>query len=458
MEKTKWRIKLSSILLKLESFFSRWRKKLNNDREIFFLISRPIRQADRFLKKLYPDDDFYRSARYAFVSTEDAKKLYLYGCARQVVKASMVLLHNEEFILEKPKKEDIDSTGRAILESVIDEQNIIIRKHIELLVNLINFTNYNKKEAYRIFLNLENLEHFLGRQSDFKSFYENKSENIDFSISNFVERINNDLKVLGTSSLFFLKEDWSKRVMSFTLPLFKSARQRYMLALSTATAEEKIVIGVSYDALFSDISVSAHATAGSRIQERHYKFSNIRNNISMISMLGQHIMNRANQLMGFVDPENLMEKMQKEATSEAPKLLANAMKVFETGDIVLAMGDLAEIVEIKVSKYGYSSCRVKFLTKPPIDEIPEDSLPCAFVISILHKRKVRDFIFKDRGNQLLSEEVNDILELMKKEPDEKIIIYVRNALIDMYKKGILIPLLLQTGYLKRRELPVGEEY
>ena len=127
-----WKQKLYHLLLKLEGRLSKWRKHIIVDPETCFFLSQPLKQANTFLLKLYKDDSFYSSTRYAWVSPEDAKKLFLYGCVRQVIKAGITLMENEEHVLETPKEKDIDTIGRTIIESIIDTQNIILRKHIEL--------------------------------------------------------------------------------------------------------------------------------------------------------------------------------------------------------------------------------------------------------------------------------------------------------------------------------------
>ena len=42
---------------------------------------RALRMANTCMEKLFKDDGSYVSARYALVSTDDAKSLFLYGCA-----------------------------------------------------------------------------------------------------------------------------------------------------------------------------------------------------------------------------------------------------------------------------------------------------------------------------------------------------------------------------------------
>jgi hypothetical protein len=427
---------------------SKWRKSASIDLETQFWISQPLKQASAFLEKLYKDDIFYFDARYSWTCPEDSKKLFLYGCVRQVMKASITLIENEDHILETPEEKENDTLSRIILETIIDAQNIILRKHIELLVNLINFSNFDHVEAYRIFLNAENLESFLSRQSDFSTFYEENSENIKSSIKIYSDRIHDDLKNLGISNIWFLRDNWYKQSIP---PIFLSIRQRFMCALPHATDDEKIVLGTSYNRFFGDFSASAHARAGSPIPERQNKFITIKRNISLISLLAQHIISRANRLMNFDDQNDQILRMAKEKSSNATNLMQRFKRVFHTGDLVLAMGDLCEIRECKQSQFGYTSCRIKFLTRPPLPETPDDWLPAAFVVMVLPKNKVRQFLLKNRNIPKLPKELKDVFFHMEKETDDELMEFVRNAAVRLHKDGILIPMLLDSGIIKQRK-------
>ena len=449
-----WKKKTHDFLLKIEGRLSSLRKKyLVINPEIRFWIAHPLKQATLFAGKLFSDDSFYFSARYAWVSPEDAKKLLLYGYARQVMKAGVSLIEDEEHTLEAPKAKDVDSFGRTVVEALIDSQKAILRKHIEVLVNLINFSTFDKGESYRMFLNAENLEHFLARQSDFKTFYESESRNIDSSKKTFSERISADFKNLGLKKIWFLREDWAKLNEP---PIFTSIRKRYKSALLNATDDEKIVLGTTYNDSFGDFSAAVHGSAGSPTRERSHSFSALRRNISYISLLSQHIISRLNQLMGFDNPEDLIKKMAEGKTSDAPKLMARFKQPFHAGDLVLAMGDLCEVMECRQSVYGYTSCRVKFLTRAPLPDTPDDWLPCAFATSILPKSKVRSFIFNHENYANLPKEVKEVLEVMKKESDDEIAKYSTGALVDLHKHGVLIPMLIKTGYLKQMDVEEDE--
>lgn len=441
---------LHNLLLKVEGRLSKLRKeRFVVNPEFRFWIAYPLKQATLFAAKLYSDDSFYFSARYAWVSPEDAKKLLLYGYARQVMKSGIALIEDEEHALEIPDSKTMDSLGRTVVEALIDAQRVILRKHIEILVNLINFANFDKQESYRIFLSAENLEHFLARQHDFNTFYESQSKNIESSKKMFSERIESDLKTLALKEIWFLRKKWSKAEEP---PIFISIRKRYMNALLHATDDEKIVLGTTYNDFFGEFSGSVHGQAGSPLRDQSYRFSALKKNISLVSLLSQHILSRMNQLMGFDDPDDLIARMKKEKTSHAPMLMAKFKHLFQKGDLVLAMDDLCEILESKISAYGYTSCRVRFLTRPPLPDTPDDWLPSAFVIPVLAKTKVRSFLFDQKHYPSLPQEVKDILELMKKENDDELAKYSRKALVDLHKAELLIPMLLKSGYLKKIDL------
>ncbi|RJP44580.1 hypothetical protein C4587_01545 [Candidatus Parcubacteria bacterium] len=443
-----WKRYLNWLFIRSEGLIGKWRRRLKTDPETYFFVSEPIKQANAFAGKLYPDDEFYFQTRYAWVSPEDAKKLFLYGCARQVIKATVVLIENEDFVQELPKNDDTDVLGRAIIESIIDAQHVILRRHLELLANLIGFSQSDRgNEAFRIFLNAESLDYFLGRQADFCEFFENRSANYDSSLSTFSKRIDEDIKALKTTP-WFLRENWKDLVKQTHPSVFTSARTRIMSAIPYATADEKIMFGMSYE-FFSQFSAAAHAAAGSRFDERHYRPKTIKGNIAMISMTGLHIISRLNRLMGFDDPSDFQTRMAGKSVS--PELIKRWSREFEVGDIVFAMDDVAEVTAFKKSKYGYTSVKIRFLTRPPLPETPEDALPCAFVAMVMPKRKVREFLFKNKGKPTTPIRLREALVEMEKETDNTLLKCARAAFVELHKNGILIPWLLQSGVIQRKK-------
>lgn len=52
----------------------------------------------------------------------------------------------------------------------------------------------------------------------------------------------------------------------------------------------------------------------------------------------------------------------------------------------MAYGDLAEVVKVNKTVFGYRSFRVKYLERPPIPSIPVDEMPARYV-QLYQKRK-----------------------------------------------------------------------
>ena len=404
---------------------------------IEFFISQPLKLSDRFMKKIYADDQFYRQARYAFVA--DAKQLFLYGCARQVKKACISLAQREDFVTEVPKEEDGNETlGREIIESVSDEQNLWIRKLIEILVNLINFKNMNINEAYRIFLSAENLDLFLGKQKDFRDFYGFTSGNVHSSVQDYRERIHNDLKSLGMEKIWFL----DGRKLNGDYPsVFASILSRYKSALPVASDDEKLVLGATYHHVFSMASLSAHASIGSL--PIRISFQSTRSNVAHISILSQHIMSLANHLMGFEESESIEKLMT--LGSNAPDLMKKYKRRFDVADLVLAYGDLAEVLELKESPFGYTSYKIKYLGRPPLPELPEDWLPSEEIVRILKKSTIRQFWEANAQKFSHIKEVNLLLQ----QSDDTLYEITKRTFIDLESRGVLIPMLYGRRPTKR---------
>lgn len=393
-----------------------------------FSISQPLRSAKLLMEKLYADDEYYLSARFAWTSQEDARKLYIYGAARQVQKACIALMSQDEF-LSDPPKEPIDSTGRMIIESVLDSQNLWIRKLNELLVNLIIFSIKNDPLSYRIYINAENFETFCGRQSDLKSFFAHESFNVHSSISHYKERIDSDLKELGKTP-WFLDQDKYKKQKG----IFISAYRKYKEALKSASIEEKFILGFSYQNSFGLPSRAVHPIASSSSMNR-VSFQEVNSNFYNLSLTCQHALSRMNAILDHQDPSDIQKFFDRNPKS--PNKLDDLRREFEIGDIVYAGNDLAEIIERIESVYGYLSYKVRFLVRPPIPKYPEDYLISNYIVPVLRKSLARAFYEKNLASKIGTTEYNFILKMNNEELYES----VKATFINMEKAGVLIKML-----------------
>lgn len=224
-----------SILRKIAAFIDGWKmKKRKNSKniEIYKQIAlMPFRDADELMKKLDIDLNFYKFAKYATIS--NPKSYFIYGILRIVKKTCISLLHKSDYVCERTinssdNKDIMDESD----ESMIDDENFLIRRLIETLSNVINFRDTDEAALFMLFLNLENMEQFLREENDLKRYYKIGNENIKSTIDDFVERIDDDISKIKSSEIWFLD---NSRYQHRKLPLFKSILKRFDRALSMAT-------------------------------------------------------------------------------------------------------------------------------------------------------------------------------------------------------------------------------
>ncbi|OGG00407.1 MAG: hypothetical protein A3F83_10385 [Candidatus Glassbacteria bacterium RIFCSPLOWO2_12_FULL_58_11] len=427
-------------------------KEENKKLEAF--IFAPVRSADRLLKNLYNDDSFYETATYARVDEKDAKKLFFYGVCKEVGKACIALINEKEFLQEVPAEIDPEPIGKIITGSIYDIQTYRIRKMVELLSILILFDkNCQKDEEYRIYLNAENMDLALSRQEDFRELHESRIIfNIQSSIDDFADRIKQDMLNLGVTELWFLDNiKFKKKKPS----VFKAKKKLFLDALLVANADERFALGISYGRGYSRTSQCVHPLLGSHDYGKDYNTTKqIITNITYLSTICMHIMHLAYKIVGIIDPGGITKALgAKFEKSKASKLLEPMSKDFQLGDIVLtAWNELAKIMEEHKSKYGYKAYKVRYLSKPPLPEFPEDWIEAQNIIgTLMSKNMVRSFYEKFAQSLTHENEVGEAVKEVLKLPDEELFRYAEKAFLDFHNKGRLISMLLKAGFLKEKQ-------
>lgn len=422
-----------------------------------FFITAPLRSANRLMKQLYSDDNFYETATYAWFGESDAKKIFLYGVCKEVVKTCVGMMNDKEFLGGTPVKKDSDRISKIVIGSISDVQTYRIRKMVELISLLILFDKNTKcDEEYRVYLSAENLDLALSRQADFRELYEGRTIlNTQHSIDDFAKRIQDDLQKLGVTELWFLDSNKLKKCKNPSV--FKGRKDLYLAALLVANAEERLALGISYGRGYSRASQSVHPLLGSHdYGRRENNVKQINANLSYLSIICMHIMHLAYKLARVDDPEGI-EKIMGEnfEKSAAPKSISILKKEFELGDLVLtAWTDLVEIIDEYTSKYGYKAYKVRYLSRPPLPEFPEDWLEAqSIMVLLLAKGSVRAFYEKNVHYDSLPKDIVETMEEVMKQSDSKLMEHARHFFVDMRKHRLLIPMLLKSGFLKKREEP-----
>ncbi len=435
-------------------------RKLSEDqnKELNFFISAPLRSANRLMEKLYSDDHFYETVTYAWVGENDAKKLFLYGVCKEVLKACIGLMGDKEVLQETPT-ENPDRMGKIVYGAITDAQTYRIRKLIELLSFLILFERNTKRdEEYRVFLSAENLDLVLSRQDDFRELYEKRIiSNTQHSINDFADRIERDLKTLGVSELWFLDPRKVEGLRNQKPSIFKGRKGIYLAALMVASPDERLALGISYGRGYSRTSQSIHPLLGSHDYDgKENNAEHVVANFSYLSIIAMHIMHLAYKIAGEDDPEGITTFMGKGfEKSHAVKNISKLKKDFEPGDLVLtAWTDLAEIIEAHTSKYGYKAYKIRYISRPPLPEFPEDWIEAQNILArLMTKSMVRPFFEKNTSRHNMPKEVAEIWPEVMKQPDEELMKSVTHFFADMHRIGVLIPMLLESRFLKRDNVP-----
>jgi hypothetical protein len=414
-----------------------------------FYVNSPLRAAIGLAEALPINDGSYRGiAGHAY---HDARAYFLYGCMDEVLKVSTTGLRWLQFLTpsqnptpEPPgvPAERREHMRRIVPEAVIDEQQMWARKLNELLSDLILFETTNGQDYYRLYLAAKLLDAYLGLQQDFEEFFACRNGNADVSIKDLRKQVYDLYRSVGEETVWFLTGPVEK--IKKAGRLLVSQRRRFMKALELASADQKITLGISYEMGYSTPSRSIHANIGG--PERETRSEEVDKNLGRVSLLASHVVVCAHRLAG-IEPVGTAKALADSlSTDDAAKMLQRVHGAQHAiGDLVFAYGrDVCLVVGKSESKYGYTSYRVKYITRPMLEEVSEDSFPARYIHTLLPRALLRDTIkrlFAERG--ATPEEVG----ALDKVPDDEITERITETIGEWEREGTLDQLLgqWQTG-------------
>lgn len=410
-----------------------------------FLVNSPLRAAIGLAEALPINDDSYRGiAGHAF---HDARAYFLYGCMDEVLKVSTTSIRWLQF-LSPPENPTPEPPGvpverrehmrRIVPEAVIDEQQMWARKLNELLSDLILFGSTNGQEYYRLYLAARLLDAYFGLQQDFEEFFACRNGNADVSIKDLRQLILDLCRRVGEETVWFLRTPVAKAERAGRVLV--SQRRRFMKALELASPDQRLTLGISYEMGYSMPSRSIHANIGG--PQRETSGEEVDKNLGRVSLLASHAVVCAYRLAG-IEPVGTAKVLADSlSTSEAAGMLQQVYGAqHEVGDLVFAYGrDVCLVVGRSGSKYGYTSYKVRYITKPMLEEVPEDSFPARYVHRLLPRSTLRDTVKRLLGKHgATPEEVGRVDNV----PDDQITRMATEAIQQWEKDGTLDQLLRQ---------------
>ena len=372
---------------------------------------------------------------------QNSRAFYLYGVLDEVLKVGTIMLTWEGFLKESDKtelekilqNEDGPHMLRVTREAFMDEQHLWSRKLIELLSDLILFETTNSQEYYRLFLTCEILDAYLGLQRDFTEFFGGQNLNAGESIKLFLSTAKQSRRSINFTEAWFLNTstNWERPIRAGNL--FCSTRARYKLALQRANTNQKIALGISYENAYATPSRSIHANIGGPSLETSQKIMQVTS--GHVIILAMEIILQAHKLaeIPLTGEAEFVDKLVKTHADSTEAFNSVTGKALEVGDIVFAYAkDLCVVIDKNKSVYGYSSYKVRYLSKPPLPEVPEDWYPAKYVHLVCPHKQVRENLI-----HILKTHFPTRVENIRTMDDKELVNMLAKAALEMYENGVI---------------------
>ncbi len=273
------------------------------------------------------------------------RNYYLYGVLDQVIKTSSAMMRWKEFQSDGDIKNDkYNFLVNDIVQSVIDEQNMWRRKIIEILAELILFSDVNDNSYYKHYYLIHAIAEVKRVLSDWTEYYECEFDLYKDELKQLHEKLNNlENTGLDINKCWYLRSiKGERKVANFC--------QIYNKAPMNATVHEKTALELTYQG-YREASQYIHFTSEKPTEEIEMK--SIKINFACIYAAINFIIFRCQELIG-VTPMGrnkiMRDFIEKDLfTNEALKPLF--FPVFCIGDkVITSYGEFGEIQDIKQSK------------------------------------------------------------------------------------------------------------
>jgi hypothetical protein len=330
--------------------------------------------ASRFRESLSVSEATRLALHHSALS--NPRELVVYDAIFEVEKAMFVVLGLVDQAKNEGELDDNDPFLVAARAARGDQGNLVSRKLMEVLVDLILFGNTNSAAYYRDYLLHQELIDVLRAQRERERSYGAPS----FNYQHQIERTRNAVAELEKNGLD-LNKTWyrskadgkpSKPIAAVNkismAGLSSSFATRLRGALRATTDHERIALGFNYYTGFAQASRGVHA--GGDLQRQAPQ----RVPSAQPIMLAMGILLRAHELCG-VDPLPDIVGLKKLVESADAEVFAKRESEprAQVRDLVIAAGELAEVIdETEGLDTKYKSYKVRYLSKPLLPDVPED--------------------------------------------------------------------------------------
>ena len=192
------------------------------------------------------------------------------------------------------------------------------------------------------------------------------------------------------------------------MPKYSTFRDKYIKILSYKKADEITLIGKSYRHAYSE-SDYIHFS----YDEKCFIFNkeSVLIKIDKVGILIINILTRLNDLLGGVlgDEDKDLLSFFDDASQKA--YLEWSTSKAKPGDYVAIGQDVGFVLEENISKYGFFSYKIKYLSEPLLPHIKEDSFAVFEIYRIGNKKELGEMILKCYKQVGFEIEISKIEEL-----------------------------------------------
>ena len=323
-----------------------------------------------------------------------ARDYVISGMLNEVDKAAISCMQTSNFILESqneaPTKTDnkmeaeLSNIERSIFESRIDETVLWERKMTEQLVNIVGFRHVKKDDYYRHYIVLGEIDKLTKISADFYQYHGARNKNIDHQLINLKAQADTVAARLQPEKCWYVNAISSNKKSKYEIANYK---QRLDRVLPWMTPQQKLIIGKSYGE-YSVQSGSLHP-GQVKINDEEPSFKAMDKHFMRVTILATEVVLVARDAMNMRSKKGWLGGVSNAfKNNDYPKkmMVEFTKPNIEVGDFVVAYGDLAEVLRVNKSRFGYRSFQFKYLETPPIPTIPIDEMPAQYV-QLYMKRK-----------------------------------------------------------------------
>jgi len=374
---------------------------------------------------------------------KDSRSYLLYIALDEVKKASIHLMRLRE-LFDDPdvgvesdddaKTDDDNRLNRLLTTSILEEQQIRIRRLLELLVTLVLFSTTNEQPYYRHLLLIEDLEKNVSTNLDLEEFYGKRSANIDATIKRQIAWTRQVESEIDLNRCWYLRRRTPIKSAKKLRPgqLQSSIRSRVKEALPLMSATEMIVFGFTYNWVYGTSSEAIHY----RSARDDFRLAPDENMaiVRKLTLLIPTILDRCYRLLGKPDaPRTKKMSESLERSDFSDRAWSKVTGDVEIGDFVLVQGDIAQVIDVQESQYGYRSYKVLYVSDKPQPNITEDWFPAPYIQIFYSKKRSLEMLSTRLKSGDIPREMQFVLDQLT---DEELNLAMRQSIKDVWDIAI----------------------